>query len=498
MSTRRLVIGITFLAVFAMSARVAVDTDTWWHLRTGQLIVTERSIPGVDTFSHTRAGEAWQGPSVGWLMQVTLYLIFDTFGSGGLNLFQAIMVTLAFGFVYRSMSGDVFLRAFVIILAALASGVYWAARPYLMTFLLAALTLWIFEDYRWKRKDRLGWLPLVMVVWSNSHGGFAVGIMLWGIYALGEVVSWMGMARKEGKLLPTEFTRDWLDAGMRGRVGRMLLVGVLMLAGASFNFSGPSILLYPFQTVSIGALQEFIQEWQSPNFHDLQMQPFAWLLFLVLGALGISKKRLALTDFLLVAGFGYLGLLAGRNIALFALVAPAVLTRHAAPLANDLGCKVGLSNLSIDSPNVPRWQSVVNWGLLVILFLTVLIKVITVLPETVNRNAYADSVPVEAVEFLLAENPPGPILNSYNWGGYLIWAAPDYAVFLDGRTDLYGDKIISEWLQILRAEEGWQHLLNDWQIRLILVEPTWPLVDLLGGEGWENIYADDLAVIYAR
>lgn len=58
---------------------------------------------------------------------------------------------------------------------------YSGARPYMVSFVLGAVFLWIFEDFRAGRKDRLWWLPLLMVIWVNAHGGFAVGFMLWGL-----------------------------------------------------------------------------------------------------------------------------------------------------------------------------------------------------------------------------------------------------------------------------------------------------------------------------
>jgi hypothetical protein len=35
----------------AMATRLAVDTDTWWHLRTGQWIVEHCAVPHTDPFS---------------------------------------------------------------------------------------------------------------------------------------------------------------------------------------------------------------------------------------------------------------------------------------------------------------------------------------------------------------------------------------------------------------------------------------------------------------
>ena len=159
-----------------MAARVSMDTDTWWHLRAGQWIMENYQIPRVDPFSYTRGGASWKYP--GWLVEVPMLWIYQAVGPGGLNLMTAMIVTLAFWFVWKTMSGGEYLKAFVIILAATASGVYWAARPYLVTFMLMAVFLWILESYRWQ-KERLPvsltwWLPVLMVVWVNSHGGFVV------------------------------------------------------------------------------------------------------------------------------------------------------------------------------------------------------------------------------------------------------------------------------------------------------------------------------------
>ena len=71
LTTRRLLVAILFIAVFSMAARVPADTDTWWHLRSGQLILETHTIPTTDPFSHTRAGQAWIDHS--WLAQIFWY-----------------------------------------------------------------------------------------------------------------------------------------------------------------------------------------------------------------------------------------------------------------------------------------------------------------------------------------------------------------------------------------------------------------------------------------
>lgn len=525
MTMKRLVMWLTFLGVFAMAARISVDTDTWWHLRAGQWIVENRAVPLQDPFSYTRFGELWQYP--GWLVEVPMYVIYQAFGPGGLNMWTAAMVTLTFWFVWKTLSGGVFLRAFVIILATATSGVYWAARPYLMTFLLTAVFLWILEDERKQKaahsqivvgetsaqkevrkaivssrnligdilNTKLWILPLLMVVWANSHGGFAVGFILWGVYFVGEL--WL--------LFWDRLDNRWQTAndGLRPaadfrRLISLFIIGLLMIVAVCFNPSGPMMLLYPFKTVGIDVLRQFIQEWQSPNFHNRQVMPFLVLLFLTISALGVSKKRISLVDFLLLSGFTYLSLVAGRNIALFAVVAPMVLARHATPFLQETGTRLGVRRSPQTPARTSQWQSRLNWIFLGILFIAVALKSSLVIPREASDEHFSETLPVAAVDFMKKAQPQGNLFNSYNWGAYLLWALPEYPVFVDGRTDLYGDELIGQWIQVVQAEEGWQDVLEEWDMDVILLEPFRPVVSQLEGQGWQLLYEDEIAVVYGK
>jgi hypothetical protein len=499
MNTRRLVTWITFLAVFAIASRVSMDSDTWWHLRAGKWIIQNHGVLHFDPFSYTKAGEPWEYP--GWLVEAPMYIMYQLLGPGGLNLWTALMVVITFVFVWQTLSGGVFLKGFVIILAATVSGVYWAARPYLITFLFSAIFLCILEENRWgsctRSTDRtleqvsdlnlpasrwLWWLPALMVVWVNSHGGFAVGFILLGIYTLDQLV----------QEIPGFSKFDF----RKSKFIHLLLIGLVTILVVCVNPYGVKMLAYPFKTVSIGALQEFIQEWQSPNFHLRSAQPFIWLWILTFGAVGISRKRLAFSDFLLVACFSYLSLLAWRNVALFAIVSPAMLTRHAAPVMTALGRRI--RNRLPTSPPPSRRLELLNWILLVVLALAVAIKAGVGFPQSANQSVFRETLPVDAVTFIKSKLFPGRLFNSYNWGGYLLWELPEYPVFIDGRTDLYDGEIIDQWLQVARAEEGWQRVLDQWEVHLVLLEPSMPVVSSLKQNGWKLLYQDEKSVIYAR
>lgn len=469
-----------------------MDTDSWWHLRAGEWIVENRAILQTDFFSFTRAGSDWQYP--GWLFEAPMYLLYQQFGPGGLNLLTAGMVTLSFVFLWFTLRGGVFLRSFVIILAASVSGVYWSARPHLITLLFASIFLFILEDERWhpspRSSMRLWLLPLIMVFWVNSHGGFAVGFILCGIYAVSKLASWVWQAELFARL---EFILRQPRSIFQADYWLFWVALTLFLA-ACINPFGASMLTYPFKTVGITALQEFIQEWQSPNFHLISVQPFIWMLMAILAAVGLSKRRLALTDFLLVSIFAYMSLLAGRNLALFALAAAPALTRHGEAFSIWVGRKFNLHTEQEIS-----WQlQIINLLILLVLGAAGALKVAAILPSSVNQAAFREILPVDAVKFIQNELPDGNLFNSYNWGGYLIWNLPEAPVFVDGRTDLYNDEVISEWMQVYQGRPGWEDVIKRWQIKWILIEKNAPLTRILDQAGWQLLYSDELAVIYTR
>ncbi len=478
----RLVGALTFIAIFAMAARVSVDTDTWWHLRTGQWIVEHGAIPQVDPFSHPRAGAPWRIP--GWIIQVPLYLLFVNFGYAGLNLFTAALVTLTFFFVERACAGHPLLRAFALVLAATVSGIYWSARPQLVSLVLTAAFALILYLFRRGGPNRLGLLPPLMAFWANAHGGWALGFILLALTAAGEALKW-GWAWFTTRRAPAATGLLWLG-GITAACGLAVCL----------NPAGPEMLLYPFKTVGIGALRDFIQEWQSPNFHTVETQPFLWLLLATLAVVALSGRPPDLTDLLLVLATAYLGFLAGRNLPLLAVVAPPLLTRHADMLLS----AVRAAPAQPAARAAPAGFSALNWGLLLGLALTAAVKVAAVLPAAVNEQALATFTPSAAAAFIQRTRPAGPLFNSYNFGAYLTWALyPDYPVYVDGRTDLYDDAFLRQYLRVALGRPGYAAVLDEAGVRLVLIEADSLLGDRLSADpAWRVLYRDAVAAVYGR
>ncbi len=476
----RLVTVVLFLGIFAMAARFPFDSDSWWHLQSGRWIVQNGAIPRADPFSFTRFGQPWIDH--GWLAQIGWFLAFDWFGYAGPVVLLAALVTAAFYFAWlQCRDENRWLQAFILVLAATASGIIWAARPQMVSFLLTAVVSFLLYRFKQGQTRIIWWLPAVMLLWVNIHGGFAIGFILIVSYLFGEVGNVILKSGAPG-------------IGWRG-LRTLALAALVSGAVIPLNPNGLQMLAYPFRTVGIAVLQEFIAEWQSPNFHEFFLHPFIWLLLAALTAFGLSGRRADFTDLTLVALFAYMSLLAVRNIPLFALVTAPVIVRYSSAAWERWR---GTAHPA-PPPIKPGLMAAMNWFIVLLLVGMALVRMAQSSSLAANEADQAGYLPVNAVAYLREAAPPGPIFNNYNWGGYLIWALPQYPVFVDGRTDLFDDDFLRQYLAIYLGEEGWQEKLDSFDINLILIEPDSGLAREMGRtDGWEQIYADAIASVYKR
>ncbi len=479
----RLVVAIMLLGLLAMAARVAVDSDTWWHLRAGAWMLEHGQVLDHDVFTNTFAGQPWSYPA--WLSQTTFYLIFNRFGYAGLNWLTALCVVAAFALVYAASTGGVYVRALAVLLGAATSAVFWAARPHMASLVLGAAFLLILELYRRRQRNVLWLLPPLMALWANLHPGFAIGFIFIGLVLAGETVrALLGQQR-------------WRAVGMLAGIGLACALALLLTP------YGPSLIFFPFKTVAISTLRDGIQEWQSPNFHLRGQQVFLLLWLLTLAAVGFSRQPIDATDLILYSGTLYLALLAGRNLALFALVAPPIISRHGTAALEAVRTQAWPAWLTRwrRDPSPPMKQAgLLNRLILALVAVAVLLKVAVTSDPTLNATEATRNMPVAAADFLAQQTLPGPLYNPYEWGGYLEWRLyPAYPIFVDGRTDLYPDSFFRDYLRLAAGAPGWEALLDRYDIRLVLAPTGSTLAGLVrAAPGWTQLYADQVAVVFSR
>ena len=479
LSTRRVFVIILGLGLFAMAARGVHDPDLWWHLRAGQEIVTSHHVPHQDIFSFTRYGHPWVAHE--WLTEIFLSLIFRAAGWTGLMLAFAGIISATFLLLYRQCAGKPYIAGLVVALGALATIPSWGVRPQMISLLLATIFLGLLraaESGEARDLRRLWWMPGLMVLWVNLHGGYLLGPALMGITLAGWAVqAWLGLD-------------SWPEA--RRRLRQLGLALAACLAVIPLNPNGWEIYRYPFQTLESKAMMQYIVEWASPNFHSTDFKPLLGLLLLTWLVVALARKRPSPTQLLLLLATAYGALYSTRHVPIFMLVAVPILAQG----VQDLAGQRQWFREAAESPLAPMKLSV-NLVLVVAIAAMAGVRV-----HQLSKNQAKDQAKIfpEAVTaFLLRDHPPAPMFNYYDWGGYFIARLyPTYRVFIDGRADVYG-KLMDTFSETSRGQGNWREGLEKYGVNTVVVPPTTGLAALLRLDaGWKKEFEDKQAVVFVR
>jgi len=510
-----------FVAIFAMALRPVVDNDLFWHLATGRYMWTTGRIPYADPFSWTAPGRAWIAHE--WLTEALLYPLYTRGGYPALMLVFAAVIAAAFALSYataRLLSATRPIGIGVVVVAAVASTHTWGVRPQMLSLLLTALTAWILTRARVSGRPRLLWaLPPLLTLWVNLHGGFIFGLVIIGVAALARTC--------EGIFtLPSPLPAS-LDAPRARGLWRAF---ALSLVACLLNPNGLKGLIYPFTYLGDNASTRYIAEWVSPDFHQGQYQFFEALLLALVAGVALSPRRPRLAEVLLALLFTHLALVSVRNINLFSIViAPLIaiylsyawrelrgrgargegrgargdiVIRRPSPAVRRPSPAVRRPSPAVrrPSPAVRRPVAALNLTLAAVLVVAVLVSSAPNLTARHNTAIQAGRFPAGTVSYLRTHRLAGPLFNSYDWGGYLIWTLyPRVRVYVDGRPDMYGDRFIDDFVHTWQAQPGWRATLRRQGVRLVLVEPSSGLGRALAGApGWRVVSRDKVSVLYAR
>jgi hypothetical protein len=452
------------------------DSDTFWLLKSGQFIVQRHSLPVPDPFAYT----AYLGKPAfpeeetvreynlkhEWLAEVLFYLVYAGFGFGGMVLVRSAMLCFFCGtaglLVYRR-TRNLYLALAAAALASFLSGVFTSDRPYQITNVLLAVTLLIMESRR-----GLWALPPIFLFWANCHGGYIMGLVVLGAYLADSLYQrWRGAPRADERRL-------WLVSAAS-----------FLVCGVNPNgFRGLTILL----AYRHSNMARQLYEWQRPS-----IWPPTFLVFLLALALALLWRRRAescVAHWLLVAAFGAAYLSAQRNTAMAGFI-----------------LSWAIFSYFPWKPVLPAMAEAVVAGLLVA----------GLIGEVAHGTAFqfreaAWKQPSGAADFLLAHHVTGPMLNTWEKGGYLIWRLwPQEQVFIDGRQlneSVYPDyQRMVQYSPPVGGPSG-KELLDKYGIEVILLnafeansgEPYMLPIALAssGQREWSLVYRDAQATVFMR
>ncbi|HRU07439.1 MAG TPA: hypothetical protein P5137_16875, partial [Candidatus Brocadiia bacterium] len=508
-------------AVFFMGLRPYHSYDVWHHIRCGWFAL--HNGPAT-TEPFTCVGRLFHLPWIQfeWLSQVIIYLAHTWLTTAGAILLKSLLYAVAFAMLarvcmLRGANGAA--TALAILAAAVAGAPRFAVRPEVFSYAIFGALLLTIEATR-NGQLRLLWLtPVLFALWSNFHGAYVAG---WVLLAIAAGAAWVGLwaHRLPETATFAKWTRWFRAAQPSPRLAAALtLAFVAAVAAVCVNPYGCRMLLVPLDLTTSAVVRQAINEWK-PAGLDVWISPQNFFVPLLLVAVFARGRRLRLDEALTLAAFGLLSLTARRHIALLAFVTAPIVAAGFSPLL---------------APMLHRRRAGRALAAAVcVLALAASLMVLGFGPDPLaplglglryaGLGVEEGKYPVQTAEFLARKGPGGAIFNEYGDGNYYIWRlnqgadkdfarwlqSPPWLPFVDGRVDVFGERVMKTYSQVLNAGPGWTQALDKLNVNTIAV--IWSQApdmksraaspELLGAlsadANWQTVYWDDARVVFVR
>ena len=492
-------VAAAYAACFA-----AMDTDIWWHLAAGRVMVEERRWIFADPFAADTFGRPWV--DVHWLFQVLVYLLYRWGGIAALVVAKIALIGLGGGLGVRALCARLS-RPMWLPAAAVVAAMLYPARHLMLVrptvFTLVAMTLMVLIVERVRREDRLRWAFLlvpVQVVWANLQGLYLLGPAIVACFVVGDAVA-MWLQRR--------FSRSGSIAVPSRRVlfGLAALLPLIVLASAvtPYGFRGLRLPFVLFGRIDAVAGQVFSREvsenlapWLLERATPGELAAFKWLAALVFLSFlpAFARGFAALPKLFLVTLFFALALFANRNILLFLWIAGPIVAENLAVLVPEASAQWGRVRWLRYGPAVAAVLVLVSLGWF-------RMREARGAPPISELAPFR--VPEQAVDrFLALRLPAGPIFCSDRYGGYLAWRLyPKGQPMMDGRLVLRSAQTYAEHLALGDYPENFEAYRRRYGIRTVILPSAYPdrflplVVWLYRQPSWRLLYTDGTQTLFA-
>ncbi|MBK8808079.1 MAG: hypothetical protein IPO21_16130 [Bacteroidales bacterium] len=482
-----LAIGFVLIMVFILGLKKLYSPDIGFHLEAGKWMLENCRVMGSDVFTYTGFGTPYY--DLNWLYQISVYKIFHWFGASGLVLINSLLITVSvlMLFVRLRLLG---ISKFHLAILLLIIGIIpfpMEVRPHVVSVLFLNALLYILELYKFKKVNRLYWLPFIVLGWINFHSLGILGIVVIGTYTVGAFLE----EKKIDKLLL-----------------RYLLLSILAMVITPFLFNGFLFIFKQFLILSdSGNMSEYVGELASPfSLKGLYKygigylsKPYFWLhVFMAISVVAaITLLRIKqFTLFLICVLFFVLLSLAKTNYVYFFFVAYPYMVfvwarkKEEKPKASAFSRFVTpnrVNGFSLTIAIIIGWTSITGGY-----------RIIT--DDTVQFGIAIDKqyLPVEATEFLVNNNIKGKLLNHFDFGGYLAHFYSE-KTFIDGRLEVVDETTFNEYYNSIYGDNGLAPLIEKHQPDIIIfpyfkAQKWWGA--MLRNPDWRLIYVDHLTAVY--
>jgi len=410
-----LLCGAMVVVTVCLLLRPYCDPDFFWHLKTGEWIWQNRELPAQDPFNYmsrfvSEGGQRFTLTSY-WISQVLYHLICDRWGLPGIVVLKFLLALLLVAALIKLRRGDPLVHAALVLVSLLLFyRLYLFDRPQIFSFVLYATLLLLLEKERYSAAapaSRAAYLPvpLLMLLWSNLHGGYLVGQVTITLFIALEGLKFAHRALQPVR--PVQYRR-LLIAGIAGLVASCVNPNSYHALGMAL---GPASNW--MKNAEYASTVTFFRE-----MHQPLVAIFWGALVLAAASFLTTAGKPDITAYALLAGTGYFGFQHIRYVPFFMITALPVI------------------GVLLSAERVTRWG---RYALVAASLSLAAFVIRDDIPsrERISLAGRVNSMiyPVRAADFIVANNLQGNIYNTYFWGGYLIWRlGPERKVFVDGRA----------------------------------------------------------------
>jgi hypothetical protein len=458
--------GVTLAAVFIAVLVTRADPDLWGHLRFGADIVHTRSLPSIDPYSFT-SDRPWVNHE--WASEVLFALVYAVGGGTALILLKvALIATVCLLLVGNAKAEAARGRALVFIGGLTVAAILPRAsqlRPQLLSVFCFAVLISLLRAADRGHTRRLIWVPLLMVLWANAHGGWLVGCATTGCWAAG--VIWT--RRREGP-------RAWIAPAA--------CAAGAMLATLATPYG---LELWAFLHETVGPSRAFIAEWGPITGVPPLLLP--WIVFWALAILALRRGGVPANPALAVIPVAW-GVASARVSRLDTFFALSVLACLAAPIGQLL-----------ERPRGRADEPAPSVGPIVGVATVVLAIVIATSPQIACIEVHGASMPEpQAIQFIRERQLRGRMITFFDWGQYAIWyLPPGLRISMDGRREtVYTAATIDAHLDLYEGFPAGLAYARQLNPDYIWLPREAIAIDALRRSGWTSVFDGPASIILAR
>jgi hypothetical protein len=455
------------------------DPSTGVRVRTGDWILAHHAVPRRDLFSFSLGNKRWCDWE--WLSDAVFSMLYRWHGLPAVAAFSLVLLCFTSLLVYRTarLAAERTVAFSVTCMVMATTTIHWLARPHLFTWLQLALFCSVLQKAETQESGKcLLALPALMILWVNLHPGFVAGLLVLGL--------WCGGAASEA--FTSKDTKERLNALRRARS-----VGWALAACAVATLISPYFFHLDQHIASCllssSGVTAHVAEWLPPDFRNPRLNWFEVFLSVASAAALWHGAKRRFRWCLLMPGFLHLALVSVRNVPLFAIVSAAPVAWAAEEWLSQGEWERLLRQAEVA---LASRRSALGNAFIYGLACAALAAIVCVKPLGLGPRA---SLPVEAIENL----PAGRLFTTDRWADYLIYVEPRRKVFFDGRNDFYGRDFVKDYLIVMRAQPGWQRIMERYALTVALVPKGSAIKAALSASGdWRLVCRNSVASVFVR